>query len=132
MKTMCLPGYHHNDFVVTHVLGLMMYGTSFGQVHELPQRHCGDKQEATLFFIYIYIYGIHHWRILWSSYRKLAWVGFEPMTTEFRSGALTLSQLCTATPISSFVQCHVSFRLLPSSVATFILIEVFLKVITRV
>ena len=56
MKTMCLPGYHHNDFVVTHVLGLMMYGTSFGQVHELPQRHCGDKQEATLFFIYIYIY----------------------------------------------------------------------------
>ena len=34
----------------------------------------------------IYIY---HWRILWSSYRKLAWVGFEPMTTEFRSDALT-------------------------------------------
>ena len=29
---------------------------------------------------YIYIYGIHHWRIIWSSYRKLAWVGFEPMT----------------------------------------------------
>ena len=27
-------------------------------------------------------YGIHHWRILWSSYRKLAWVGFEPTTTE--------------------------------------------------
>ena len=22
-------------------------------------------------YIYIYIYGIHHWRILWSSYRKL-------------------------------------------------------------
>ena len=34
-------------------------------------------------------YGIHHWRILWSSYRKLAWVGFEPMTTEFCSDALT-------------------------------------------
>ena len=29
-------------------------------------------------------YGIHHWRILWSSYRKLVWVGFEPTTTEFR------------------------------------------------
>ena len=28
-------------------------------------------------------YGIDHWRILWSSYRKLAWVGFEPTTTEF-------------------------------------------------
>ena len=34
-------------------------------------------------------YGIHHWRILRSSYRKLAWVGFEPTTTEFRSDALT-------------------------------------------
>ena len=40
-------------------------------------------------YIYIYIYGIHHRRILWSSYRKLAWVGFEPTTTEFRSDALT-------------------------------------------
>ena len=37
---------------------------------------------------YIYIYGIHHQKILWSSYRKLAWVGFEPTTTEFRSDAL--------------------------------------------
>ena len=35
------------------------------------------------------IYGIHYWRILWSSYRKLAWVGFEPATTEFRSYSLT-------------------------------------------
>ena len=34
-------------------------------------------------------YGIHYWRILRSSYRKLAWVGFEPTTTEFRSDALT-------------------------------------------
>ena len=34
-------------------------------------------------------YGIHHWRILWSSCRKLAWVGFEPTTTEFHSDALT-------------------------------------------
>ena len=32
---------------------------------------------------------IHHWRILWSSFRKLAWVEFEPTTTEFRSDALT-------------------------------------------
>ena len=37
----------------------------------------------------IYIYGIHHWRILWSSSRKLAWMGFEPTTTQFRSDALT-------------------------------------------
>ena len=40
-------------------------------------------------YIYIYIYGIHHWSIFRSSYRKLAWVGFEPTTTEFRSDALT-------------------------------------------
>ena len=25
MKTMCHPGYHHNDFVATHALGYMMY-----------------------------------------------------------------------------------------------------------
>ena len=34
-------------------------------------------------------YRIHHWQILWSSYRKLAWVGFDSMTTEFCSEALT-------------------------------------------
>ena len=34
-------------------------------------------------------YGIHHWKIFRTSYRKLAWVGFEPSTTEFRSDALT-------------------------------------------
>ena len=27
MKTMCPPGYHHNGFVATHALGLMMYGS---------------------------------------------------------------------------------------------------------
>ena len=59
-------------------------------------------------YLYIYLYGIPHWRIIWSSYRRLAWVGFELTTTEFRSDALTdwgisstrtQSQLCTATPI---------------------------------
>ena len=30
-------------------------------------------------------WGIHHWKIFRSSYKKLAWVGFEPTTTEFRS-----------------------------------------------
>ena len=34
-------------------------------------------------------YDIHHWKIIWSSYRKLGRVGFEPKTTEFRSDALT-------------------------------------------
>ena len=35
------------------------------------------------------LYGIHHWRIFRSSFRKLVWVGFEPTTTEFRSDALS-------------------------------------------
>ena len=47
MKTMCPPGYHHNGFVATHALGHMMYGCA--QVHELPQSHCGDNRERTLF-----------------------------------------------------------------------------------
>ena len=41
MKTMCPPGYHHNGFVATHVLPQ--------RVHELPQSHCGDNREGTLF-----------------------------------------------------------------------------------
>ena len=40
------------------------------------------------------------------------------------SSSHTHSQLGTATSISSFVQCPILFRLLPLSVATFILIEV--------
>ena len=56
------------------------------------------------------MYGIHHWRILWSSYSKLAWVAFEPTNWILfrRSNGLsyhamsltrTQSQLSTATPI---------------------------------
>ena len=44
MKTMCPPGYHHNDFVQLIHLGR----TSCAQVHELPQSHCGDNREGTL------------------------------------------------------------------------------------
>ena len=67
MKTMCPPGYHHNGFVATHVLGHMMYGSSYimftvhhvpkctvhctscAQAHELPQSRCGDNREGTLY-----------------------------------------------------------------------------------
>ena len=35
MKTMCPP--------------CIMYRTSCAQVHELPQSHCGDNREGTLF-----------------------------------------------------------------------------------
>ena len=44
MKTMCPPGYHHSGFVATHALT-----TSRAQVHDLPQSHCGDNRERTLF-----------------------------------------------------------------------------------
>ena len=34
-------------------------------------------------------WGIHHWEVLWRWYRKLAWVGSEPTTTEFCWDALS-------------------------------------------
>ena len=34
-------------------------------------------------------YCIYYWRMFWCIYRKLAWVGFEPTTTEFRSDNFT-------------------------------------------
>ena len=49
MKTMCPPGYHHNGFVATHALGNSCNRTSCAQVHELPQSHCGDNRDGTLF-----------------------------------------------------------------------------------
>ena len=77
------------------------------------------------------IHGIHHWKILRSSYRKLTWMECELRTAEFHSDALTdwairswiqlaQSQLCATTAISSFFQYHISFQLLPLWVATFI------------
>ena len=50
MKTMCSPGYPQNGFVVSHALGdamCIMY--TMCQVHDLPQSHCGDNREGTLF-----------------------------------------------------------------------------------
>ena len=32
-----------------YALGHIMYGSSCAQVHELPQSHCGDNREGTLF-----------------------------------------------------------------------------------
>ena len=48
MKAMCPPRYHDNSFVATHALGNMMYG-SCAQMHELPQSHCADNWDGTLF-----------------------------------------------------------------------------------
>ena len=53
MKTMYTPGYHHNDSVATDALGHVIHGLhnrrSCAQVHELPQSHCSDNGESTLF-----------------------------------------------------------------------------------
>ena len=65
MKTMCPPGYHHNGLVATHAPGHMMYGSSCAQVHGLPQGHCDDNREGTL-FSWLHIY-----------YARLASVRFE-------------------------------------------------------
>ena len=67
MKTMYPPGYHHNNFVVTHA--------SCAQVHELPQSHCGDNWEGTLYswlhiYIYMYIY-LKYMRVLFSEKKDL-------------------------------------------------------------
>ena len=81
-------------------------------------------------------YWIHHWRIIWSNYRKLAWAGFKCTATKFRSDQLSSeamsstrsqNQLCTATLISSFAQCHISFRLLAWPVTAFALIKILLR-----
>ena len=49
----------------------------------------------------------------WIPFRRSNRLSYQAM-----SSTCTQSHLCTATPISSFVLCHISFRLLPSSVAT--------------
>ena len=43
------------------------------------------------------------------------------------SSTQTQTQLCTVTPMSSCVQCHISFRQFSSSVATFIFIKIFVE-----
>ena len=59
MKKVCPLGYHHNGVVTTHVFGHMMY-CACAQVHEMPQNHCGDNRECTLFSaLYIYIHIIY-------------------------------------------------------------------------
>ena len=76
MKTMCPPDYHHNGFVSWITYNHLYYSpclacwalfgssvaaticnrTSCAQVYELPQSHCGDNREVTLFsWLHIYI-----------------------------------------------------------------------------
>ena len=62
---------------------------------------------------------------LWNSKVK-AW---SMSVRKFRFFSIyTQSQLCTATPIPSFVQCPISFWLVLSSVATYILFFIYLRI----
>ena len=72
-------------------------------------------------------YDIHHWRILWSIYTKLAWVEFEPKKTEFRSGVLSqwaINLLVELVLRASFVQ---SLQFHQLSVPAFISAIVFIS-----
>ena len=43
---MCPPDYDHSVSVTAHALWHMMYGSSYTQVHELPQSHCGNNRKG--------------------------------------------------------------------------------------
>ena len=55
-------------------------------------------------------YGIHHWRILLSSHRKLAWVRFEPTTTEFRSNALSYQAMSSTRSHDQLCNIYIIYR----------------------
>ena len=46
MKTICLPGYHHNGFFVTHAPGHMMYSWLHNDGAKEPKRAQQAKQGA--------------------------------------------------------------------------------------
>ena len=99
-------------------------------------KKCALKTWQTSFILlsYIYfIYGIHRWRIVRSSYRKMTWVGSKTTNNEFHWGALFEWAIVPRVQLgANYVQIlqfhllfsvHVSFRSLPS-VATFALSEI--------
>ena len=81
------------NFVQLLQFHLFVQCSRFIFVFAFVSRHICFKRSLakviTLIAEWIDTYGTHHWRIFRSSYEKLAWVGFEPTTTEFCSDALT-------------------------------------------
>ena len=71
-----------------------------------------------IYTIYVYIYYICYSPLkdFWSSCRRLTWVGFEPTTTEFHSGALTnwairpRVQLAHSANFVQLLQLHLFFQ----------------------
>ena len=113
MKIMCPPGYAPCLAcwaLFGSLVPAMRNRKSCAQVHKLPQNHCGDNWEATLFS-----HGIHHWRTELSDH-------------EFNS----LSEP-TLYSYSNFISLFsVSFRSLPSSVASFAFKRSLAQIITLV
>ena len=72
---------------------LFVQCSSFISVFGLVSNHTyfnrSLAQVISLVAEWIATYGTHHWRNFGSSYRKLAWVGHKPTTSEFRSDAPT-------------------------------------------
>ena len=64
---------------------------------------------------------------IWTNVHWIPFRRFNTLSYNAISSTHTENQLCTAAPVSLFVQCQISFRLLPSSVATFILTEISLS-----
>ena len=73
-------------------------------------------QVITLVVESIDTYGIHHRKIFRSSYKKLAWAGFEPKTTEFCLDALTYwvirpwAQLALRANFEQLLQFHLFYQ----------------------
>ena len=78
--------YSYSSFIVCSVsgfiLGLPLSVATFIQLTFSWANHMIVVEWAV-------IYGIYHWRIVWSRNRKFSWVEFKPMITEFGSDALT-------------------------------------------
>ena len=56
MKTMCLPGYQHNNFMTTHSLGHMMYGYLWLYIIYILYIILCYYIICIIYYIYTYIY----------------------------------------------------------------------------
>ena len=90
-----------------------------------------------MIYIYIYIYICYSplkdslkqlWKVglsgIWNHNHWIPFWRSNQLSYQAMSSARTHNQLCTAIPTLSFVQCQVSFRLLPLSADTSVLIEI--------
>ena len=91
-------GYKSDTSLNTHFLIIRFDRMSFS-IHAL---HIYIMVFTTDGFLEVAIESWPHWIPFRHSNR---------LSYQATSSTRTLSQLCTATPISSFVQCHISFRL---------------------